>query len=379
LRDERLACSCCARISSHRDDVTVLEVDHRHLGRFGGGLFALELTSLLQSIDQRDDMTMNHSVCVAWLVASAISAAAASPPDAGRWPEKAVRIVVAQPSNSGDDVVTRILAHKLHELLGQPFIVENRPGAGGVIGQKYVQKASPDGYTWLLAGGSMAGARYVNVAATYDVLQDFTPVSLLETSPFVMVVHHGVPAHSAMEFIRLARSQSGKMTFATFGRGGIPYWSALLFNSKAGINAVEVPYKAYGAALSDLRGKEVDYLFAPSAVAVQHRNELRPLAVTTLARSAALPMIPTLAESALPGFDMPAWRSIMGPRGVPDHIVRALNSALERALTLRDVQDRLHNLGSDAAPSSPAELRGRYLQWIRIFGEIAQQADIRPQ
>ncbi|HET7157615.1 MAG TPA: tripartite tricarboxylate transporter substrate-binding protein, partial [Burkholderiales bacterium] len=143
------------------------------------------------------------------LFASALPAAQDS---TGKWPEKAVRLVVATAPGGGDDFITRLLAPKLSELLRQSFVVENRPGAGGMIGQTLVAKSPPDGYTWLLAGGSMAGARFVNAAVTYDVLRDFTPVSLLETSQFIMVVHPSVPARNLKEYIALARSQPGKMT-----------------------------------------------------------------------------------------------------------------------------------------------------------------------
>lgn len=297
----------------------------------------------------------------------------------GKWPEKVVRIVTATAPGGGDDFVSRLIAPKLSEVLGQQFIVENRPGAGGSIGQSTVAKSLPDGYTWLLAGGSMAGARYVNAAVTYDVLRDFTPVSLLETSQFAMLVHPSVPVRSAKEFIALARSQPGKMTYATIGAGQIPYWSVLLFNSMAGIKAVDVPYKGVGAALVDLMAGRVDYFFASTAAAATNKAKLRALAVTSTTRSLAFPGVPTLTEAALPGYDMPAWRSIMGPAKVSRDIVVSLNAAIGRTLAMPDVREKLHNAGSTAAPSSPEELSRRYADWIERFGEIAKQAGIKPQ
>lgn len=297
---------------------------------------------------------------------------------AAAWPEKPVRIVVATPPGGGDDFVTRLLAPRLAEILGQPFITENRPGAGGVIAQNHAMKATPDGYTWLLAGASMAGAKYVSTAVAYDVLRDFTPVSLVEISPFVMVVHPAVPARTAKEYIALARAQPGKMTFVTLGPGQMPHWCAHFFNSMAGIKALEVPYKAFGEAMTDLIAGRVDYFFAPSATAVAYKGKLRPLAVTTAERSAVFPEVPSLSESALPGFDMPAGRSIMGPAGVPQDIVNALNAALARALALHDVREKLRGVGADAATSSPQELAKRYALWVERFGRIAQQAGIRP-
>jgi tripartite-type tricarboxylate transporter receptor subunit TctC len=314
------------------------------------------------------------------LVALALAAALpAAHAQTGKWPEKAVRIVAASAPGGGDDFVGRLIAPKLSEVLGQQFIVENRPGAGGSIGQSSVAKSSPDGYTWLLAGGSMAGARYVNAAVTYDVLHDFTPVSLLETSQFVMLVHPSVPVRSAKEFIALARSQPGKMTYATIGTGQIPYWSVLLFNTMAGIKAVDVPYKGVGAALVDLMAGRVDYFFTSMAAATANKAKLRALAVTSATRSPALPDVPTMAEAALPGYDMPAWRSIMGPAGVRKDIVASLNAAIDRTLAMPDVREKLLNAGSTAVPSSPEELSMRYADWIERFGKIAKQAGIKPQ
>jgi tripartite-type tricarboxylate transporter receptor subunit TctC len=311
------------------------------------------------------------------LAVCAPSRAAQSPP--GKWPEKVVRIIVAAAPGSGDDFTSRLLAPKLSDLLHQQFVVENRPGAGGVIAQTYVMKSPSDGYTMLLAGGSMAGARYVNLAATYDVLRDFTPVSLLETSQFVLVVHPSVPARNAKEYVALARSQPGKMTYATIGAGQIPYWAAILFNNMAGIKAVEIVYKGIGEAMSDVIAGRVDYHFAPSSAAVAYKDRLRPLAVTGMTRSSGLPDVPTMSEVALPGYDMPAWRSIMGPAGVRPDIVSALNAAIARALEMQDVREKMRNVGSEPAPSSPDELSKRYVDWIGRFGKIAKEAGIKPQ
>ena len=296
-----------------------------------------------------------------------------------KWPERTVRIIVAGGPAGGDNFVTRLIAPKLGDQLGQQFIVENRPGVGGMLGQMAVMKSPPDGYTWLLAGASMAGARYVNANVTYDVLRDFTPVSLLETSSFVMLVHPTVPAKGAKEYVALARAQSGKMTYATLGPGQIPYWGAILFNNMAGIKSVEVPYKDSAIALVDLAAGRVDYYFAPSAAAVANKAKLRALAVTGTTRSPAFPDVPTMAEAALPGYDMSAWRSIMGPAKVPRDIVVSLNAAIGRTLAMPDVREKLLYAGSTAAPSSPEELSMRYADWIERFGRIAKQAGIKPQ
>jgi tripartite-type tricarboxylate transporter receptor subunit TctC len=322
---------------------------------------------------------MNKSARVCSLLAAAILASAAWFAHAQRWPEKTARIVVATPPGGGDDFMVRLLAPKLSEMLGAPFVAENRPGSGGVVAQNHVMKASPDGYTWLLAGASMSGIHYVNSAAKYDVLRDFTPVSLLETSPFVLLIHPSVPARTAKEYVALMRAQSGKTTFATMGPGQAPYWSALLFNSMAGIKPLEVPYKAFGELMSDLVSGRVDYFFAPSATAMAYKERLRPLAVTTPTRSPVFPEIPALAESGLPGYDMTIWRAIVGPAGVPSEIVQALNAALARSIALPEVREKMRTVGSEAMSSTPQELSERFALWRERFGKIAQHAGIKPQ
>jgi tripartite-type tricarboxylate transporter receptor subunit TctC len=293
------------------------------------------------------------------------------------YPVKPVRIIVAAGAGSGDDFVSRQVGAKLSEFLGQQFIVENRPGAGGMIGQSLVAKSPPDGYTLLLAGGSMAGARYVNASVTYDLLKDFTPISLVETSPFVLVINPALPARSVAEFAALARSRPGKMTYGTIGAGQIPYWSVVLFNRMAGIETLEVPYKAPADALTDVMTGRIDYYFSAVVATVGSREKLRALAVTTRERAAMLPDVPPMAET-LPGYDMPAWRSIMGPAGMSPEIVETLNRAIGRSLASADLRERFEKAGSVPLASSPQELRKRYEDWIAIFGRIAKEAGIQP-
>jgi tripartite-type tricarboxylate transporter receptor subunit TctC len=312
------------------------------------------------------------------LVALAAALLPSAQAQTGKWPEKPVRIVVAGGPGGGDDFVTRLIASKLGDSFGQQFITENRPGAGGVIGQTLVLKAPPDGYTLLLAGGSMAGARYVNAQVTYDVLRDFTPISHVETSQFVMVVHPSVPAKNLKDYIALARSQPGKMTYATIGAGQIPYWSAVLFNNMARVQAVEVVYKTTGDASIDVMAGRVDYFFTPLASAVASKAKLRALGVTAITRSTVLPDVPTIAEAGLPGYEMPAWRSIMGPAGIRRETVASLNAAIGRVLAMPDIREKFSVAGSEPAPSTPEELTKKYADWIERFGKIAKQAGIKP-
>jgi len=317
---------------------------------------------------------MAKLIVAAVLAALCASAATAAEP----YPVKPVRIIVAVGAGGGDDFAARQVAAKLSELLGQQFFVENRPGAGGMIGQTFVAKSPPDGYTLLLAGGSMAGARYVNANMGYDLLRDFTPVSLIETSPFVLVANPALPTRSVSEFIALARSRPGKMTFGTLGAGQIPYWSVVLFNSMAGIEALEIQYKSPADAIVDIITGRLDYFFAPVISAVGNREKLRALAVTTRVRADMLRDVPAMAEAALPAYEMPAWRSIMGPAGMSSEVVQILNRAIARSLESPEVRERFLKAGSVPTPSSPGELRKRYEDWIAIFGKIAKDAGIQP-
>jgi len=241
------------------------------------------------------------------------------------YPSKPVRWIVAVGPGGGDDFTARQVAAELSKILGQPFVVENRPGAGGMIGQAFVAKSAPDGYTLLLAGGSMAGAHYVNANMGYDLLRDFTPISLLEQSPFALIANPALPAKSVSEFIAHARAHPGKLTYATLGAGQIPYWGVVLFNSMAKIQALEVQYKGPADAQLDIIAGRVDYFVAPVVTALAAKEKARVLGVTTQVRSEMLPDVPTIDEAGLARYDMPAWRSLMGPAGMNPEHVRILN------------------------------------------------------
>ena len=312
-------------------------------------------------------------IAVALLAALLASEASAQP-----YPSKPIRFVVAAGPGGGDDFVARLLAPKLSELLNQQVFVENRPGAGGMVGQTFVAKSAPDGYTVLLAGGSMAGAKFVNAAITYDLMRDFTPISLIETAPFALVVSPSLPAQSVGEFIALAKSRPGKLNYGTLGAGQIPFWAALLFNSMTGIQAQEIQYKTPAEATTDVMTGRIDYWFSPMATAVGAREKVRILGVTSQARIPQMPGLPTVAEG-LAGFQMPAWRSMMGPAGLSADVVQAMNRAIARSLEAPEVRERMTNAGSIPQPSTPAELRKRYEEWVEIFGRIAKDTKLQPQ
>jgi tripartite-type tricarboxylate transporter receptor subunit TctC len=295
------------------------------------------------------------------------------------YPSKPVKIVVATGAGTVDDLPARIVAEKLSQTLGQSFFVENRPGAGGSIGQTFVMKSPPDGYTLLLAGGSMAGARYANANVTYDLLRDFTPISQVVTSEFALVVNPALPVRDVKELIAYAKANPGKVTYGTIGAGQMPYWNLMLFNSLTGVRVVEVPYKATPEVLTDIIAGRVDYYITGLASSLPLKDKLRILAVTTRNRSQTAPEVPTMAEAALPGYDMPSWASIMGPAKMQPEHVAILNKAIGQALAMPDVRERFQKLGITPASSTPEELRKRYEHWMAIFGKIANDVGLKPQ
>jgi tripartite-type tricarboxylate transporter receptor subunit TctC len=312
------------------------------------------------------------------IIAAVLAAVCVGAASAQTYPSKPVRIIVAVGPGSADDFTARQVAAKLSEVLGQQFIVENRPGAGGMIGQTHVAKSPPDGYTLLLAGGSMAGAKYVNANMGYELARDFTPISLVETSPFVLVINPALPARTVSEFIAHARANPGKLTFGTLGAGQIPYWSVALFNSMARIEAVEVQYKSVPDAVVDIITARLDYSFVPVLNAVGNREKLRALGVTTRERAELLPDVPAMSEAGLAGYEMPAWRSIMGPAGISPETVRILNQAIAKSMAAPDLRERFAKAGSVPLASTPEELRKRYEDWSVIFGKIAKDVGIQP-
>ena len=193
------------------------------------------------------------------------------------------------------------------------------------------------------------------------------------------MLFRSLPAKDLKEFIALARSRPGKMTFGTIGAGQVPWWAVFLFNHMAGVNAVDVTYKGTAEATTDVMTGRLDYFVAPLVGALAAKDKLRVLAVTSAERSAMLPDVPSMAEAGLPGYDMPAWRSIMGPAGMPPEVVAILNKAIQQALASPDLRDRFAKAGSVPLGSTPGELHKRYEHWMGIFEKIAKDAGVKPQ
>jgi tripartite-type tricarboxylate transporter receptor subunit TctC len=225
----------------------------------------------------------------------------------------------------------------------------------------------------------MAGARFVNANMGYDLQRDFSPVSLIEIAPFAMLVNPALPVRNIKDLIALARSKPGKLSFGTIGAGQVPYWAAMLFNRMAGIDALEVAYKTTSDAVIDVIAGRLDYTFVAVSQGVTSKDKARILAVTSAERTSALPDVPSMAEAALPGYEMTAWRSIMGPVGLPTNVVSRLNRAIGEAMGTSEVKEKYLSAGSVPATSTPQELRKRYQDWEAIFGRIAKDVGLKPQ
>jgi len=317
----------------------------------------------------------------AWLAAVlALSAGAAF---AQPYPSKPVRVIIPWPPGQATDLAARLVGEKLSQQLGQPFIMENRPGAGGSIGSEVVAKAAPDGYT-LLAASSGPLSIMPNLQKTpYETLKDFAPISLTAKAPFALIAHPSFPPANARELVALVRANPGKFTFSSSGTGATAHLFGELFNSMAKLNAVHVPYQGSAPAMTALIGGQISYAVETVASIVGHvkGGRLKIYGVTTATRSASLPDVPTLAEAAdLPGLDAAAWIGYAAPAGTPREIIARLSAGIQKAMQAPDMRERYIALGIDTASSTPDEMaaymRGeqdRYATIIKNAGIKIQQ------
>ena len=290
-----------------------------------------------------------------------------------QYPDKPVKLVVPATAGDGSDLLARALAKSLSDAMGQPFVVDNKPGAGGSIGANVVAKSAANGYTLFLANGSSHGVTPgLYTKLPYDSVQDFSPIALIATAPNVLVANTAGGPQSYADFIRQARLQPGKVTIASAGSGSLSHLSSELLMSSAGIDLLHVPYKGAAPAVTDLLGGQVQAMIIniPTVLPFIRSGKLKALAVTSARRSPELPDVPTLAESGLAGYDTTAWFGLLAPANTPPQIVSQLQAQVQKSLQQPDVKETLARLGADASGLGARDFA------VFIKSEIAKYAAV---
>jgi tripartite-type tricarboxylate transporter receptor subunit TctC len=313
-------------------------------------------------------------------VTAAIVAALALPSSAGaqNYPVKAVRIIVPVAPGGGTDPQARLLARKFQDSMGQPFVVENRTGAGSMIGTEFVVRAPPDGYTLLCAASTLAGAYTLRKDLSFDLLKDLIPVGQISSAAQFLVVHSSVPASSVKEFIALARKQSGKLNAASGGNGSANHLTLEMFKQSAGFQATHIPYKGSGPATVALISGEVDFSFAGALTSMPHlrAGKIKALAVTTPKPSPLVPDAPPLT-TLYPGFESTNWYAVFAPAGTPAPIVNRISAEIAKAIQLPDVREFMAREGADAVGSTPQEFAAFFKNEVDRYARVIQTANIR--
>ena len=308
----------------------------------------------------------------------ALGMLAAGSASAQLYPTKPVRIIVPFAPGGGSDFIGRFIAQKLTERLGQQFIVDNRPGAGGNLGAELALKSPPDGYTLLLIAGSYT----VNPSLyklPFDSGSDISPIIQVSQGPFVVAVHPSVPAKTLKEFIDLAKKQPDKFSYASAGQGSVTHLATELFLDMAKIKVVHVPYKGTGPALNDSIAGNVQLIFGSVSTTLQHikSGRLRGLAVTTSKRISAVPELPTVAEAGVPGYDVILWHGLVGPKGIPKAIVDRLNGEAAQILKSKAMEDLLAADGVTPAGGTPEQFQALIKSDIERWRKVVQQAGVK--
>ena len=312
------------------------------------------------------------------LVLAAVLAAAASA-QAQQWPSKPIRVIVNFPPGGAADQIARLVAPTLAEALGQPVVVENRPGANGNIGAEAVAKSPPDGYTLLMSsGGAFSVNPHLYTKLPFDPLKDLEPIAAAARILVFLVVKPDLPAKSVNEFVALARANPGKLSYGSPGSGSSPHIATAMFARAAGIQVTHVPYKGAAPALTDLLGGQLDFMFDPGIGLGQVRaGKLRLLAVGSPKRSPLFPDTPTVAESGIAGFDADSWFGFYAPAGLPPDVAARLNGEINRALQTPAVRDRIAAIGGEPVAMSAAEFAEVQRKDRERFGAVIREAGIK--
>jgi tripartite-type tricarboxylate transporter receptor subunit TctC len=308
------------------------------------------------------------------LIVIILAALATSLASAQNYPTRPIRMLVGFPPGGSTDLAARALGERLSVALGQPVVVENKPGASGNIAAEQVARAAPDGHTLFVAATSFATSPAFFDKLPWDPLKDFTPVSLVATVPIIAVVHPSVPAKTPKELIAYAKAHPGKLNMASPGATTLTRLSGELFKQVAGIDWVTVHYKGGAPAMQDLLGGTAQIMFAniSDVISQVKAGKLTAIAVTTPKRSAVVPEVPTLAESGFPDFSFATWQAIVGPAGMPREVVQRLNTEIVKAMGTQQMKERFLSFGTDAETSTPQELGSFLASEVAKIRKIAQ-------
>jgi tripartite-type tricarboxylate transporter receptor subunit TctC len=315
-----------------------------------------------------------------------LAAGAAALPAASRfawaqaYPARPVRLIIGYPPGSGPDINARLIGQWLSERLGQPFVIDNRPGAGSNIGTEAVVRAPADGYTLLIAASANASNATLYDKLDFNFIRDIAPVASFTRAPFVMEVHPSVPTKTVPEFIAYAKANSGRINMASAGNGSTSHLAGELFNRMTGVNLVHVPYRGGGPALTDLLAGQVQVFFAPMVVPIGQvrAGKLPALAVTTATRSEALPDIPTVGEF-VPGYEASVWFGLGAPMGTPAEIIDKLNQQTNAALADPKIKARMAESGGNALAGSPADFAKLIADETEKWAKVIQAGNIKAE
>jgi tripartite-type tricarboxylate transporter receptor subunit TctC len=309
------------------------------------------------------------------MAALSLAAVAPSQAVAQAFPNKPVRLVVPYAAGGATDIISRAAAQELGPLLGQPVVVENRPGAGGNLGAEQVARSAPDGYTTLMSASSLHGITpFLYTRLNYDPNKDLEPVMVFASFANVLVLHPAVKANSVQELVALARSQPGKLTCASSGSGSTIHMSCEMFKQMLNLDIVHIPYKGSGPAIADLIGGHVDIMFdnIPSAITHIRGGKLRALATTGPKRSPALPDLPTMIEAGVQGYESTAWFGIVVPAGTPKDVINTLNKHSQKAIQSPEFVKRITDLGYEIVGGTPEQMASMIQQEFKRWGPIVK-------
>ena len=313
------------------------------------------------------------------LVVIALAFITASSATAQTYPARPVTMVVPFAPGGPNDIIVRLVAQKLTETWGQPFVVENRPGAGGNIGTDFVAKAAPDGYTLLSVGPGSLIINPLIGKVPYDTARDFAPVTLMARAPNALVAHPSLPAGSVKELIELARSEPGRVNYGSGGNGSTPHLAGAMFAAMAGVALTHVPYKGTAPATADLIGGQVQIAFLGIPTVLPHvkSGKLRVLAVTGKHRSPELPGVPTVDEAGVPGYELSPWYGLLAPAGTPREVVVRLGEEVSRVVRAPEMKEKLAVQGAEVAGGSPEEFAALIRADTSTWSRVAKDAGIR--